>query len=140
MSLGSDSKKGFGASPRITRNADEGSYRLLRGHRLRTRRFPLRLVEIEEMGQLDLSLFATSPQSKDVDASEYRDRVAAVARWSEEAGFSGILVYADNGLVDPWLVSQLIIESTETLSPLVAVQPVYVHPYSAAKMVASLGY
>src|SRR2546421_5264467 len=92
------------------------------------------------MGQFDISLFATSPQSKDVDASEYRDRVAAVARWSEEASFSGILVYADNGLVDPWLVSQLIVESTEKLSPLVAVQPVYMHPYSAAKMVASLGY
>ena len=87
-----------------------------------------------------ISLFGTCPQSKDVDASEYRDRVAAVARWSEDAGFSGILVYADNGLVDPWLVSQLIVESTDRLSPLVAVQPVYMHPYSVAKMVASLGY
>jgi alkanesulfonate monooxygenase len=92
------------------------------------------------MTDSDITLFATSPQSKGVDSSEYRDRVAAVARWSEDAGFSGILVYADNGLVDPWLVSQLIVESTERLSPLVAVQPVYMHPYSAAKMVASLGY
>jgi len=92
------------------------------------------------MDRTNITLFGTSPQSKDVNASEYRDRVAAVARWSEEAGFSGILVYADNGLVDPWLVSQLIVESTERLSPLVAVQPVYMHPYSAAKMVASLGH
>jgi alkanesulfonate monooxygenase len=92
------------------------------------------------MSRTDISLFAISPQSKDVDAEHYRDRVASVARWSEGAGFTGILVYADNGLVDPWLVSQLIVESTERLSPLVAVQPVYMHPYSAAKMVASLGY
>jgi alkanesulfonate monooxygenase len=88
----------------------------------------------------ELRLFATAPQSKDFDAAEYRERVAAVARWSEQAGFAGILVYADNGLVDPWLVSQIVVESTERIAPLVAVQPVYMHPYSAAKMVASIGY
>jgi alkanesulfonate monooxygenase len=37
-------------------------------------------------------------------------------------------------------VSQLVIESTERLAPLVAVQAAYMHPYSAAKMVTSLGY
>ena len=87
-----------------------------------------------------LRLFATCPQSKDVHPSRYRERVVAVARWSENAGYAGILVYADNGLADPWLVAQLIVESTQKLSPLVAVQPVYMHPYSAAKMVASIGY
>jgi alkanesulfonate monooxygenase len=92
------------------------------------------------MGQTNIRLFGTSPQSKDVAASDYRERVTEVARWSENAGFAGILVYADNGLVDPWLVSALIVASTVRLSPLVAVQPVYMHPYSAAKMVASLGY
>jgi hypothetical protein len=56
------------------------------------------------------------------------------------AGFSGIVVHADSGLVDLWLVFQLIVESMERPSPLVAVQPVSIHPYSAAKMVASLGY
>ena len=92
------------------------------------------------MRHSDITLFGTSPQSKDVSASEYRERVSAVARWSEDAGFAGILVYADNGIVDPWLVAQVIVENTERLSPLVALQPVYMHPYSAAKMVASLGY
>jgi alkanesulfonate monooxygenase len=37
------------------------------------------------------------------------------------------------------LVSQLIIQSTERLAPLVAVQAAYMHPYTAAKMVATLG-
>jgi alkanesulfonate monooxygenase len=49
------------------------------------------------------------------------------------------VVHGDSGLVDLWLVSQLIVESMERLSPLVAVQPISIHPYSAAKMVASLG-
>ena len=41
---------------------------------------------------------------------------------------------------NPWLVSQLIIEATERLCPLVAIQPVYMHPYSVAKMVTSLAH
>jgi len=52
----------------------------------------------------------------------------------------GILIYTDNGLVDPWLVAQLVLTHTERLCPLVAVQPVYMHPYAIAKMVASLGF
>ena len=85
-------------------------------------------------------VFSTTPQSKDVPREEYLRRVADVSRWSEEAGCHGILVYTDNGIVDPWLVSQVVIQSTERLSPLVAVQPVYMHPYSVAKMVASLAF
>jgi alkanesulfonate monooxygenase len=85
-------------------------------------------------------LFSTSPQSKDVPRGEYLQRVADVARWSEEAGCEGILVYTDNSIVDPWLVSQVILQSTARLAPLVATQPVYMHPYSVAKMVATLGF
>ncbi|MBB4661667.1 LLM class flavin-dependent oxidoreductase [Conexibacter arvalis] len=91
-------------------------------------------------GDAALRVFSTTPQSKDLGPEEYARRVADVARWSEEAGCEGILVYTDNGIVDPWLVSQLILQSTERLCPLVAVQPVYMHPYSVAKMVTSLAY
>lgn len=85
-------------------------------------------------------IYSTCPQSKDVDASRYLAAVSDIARWSEAAGCTGILVYTDNGIVDPWLVSQAVITSTERLQPLVAVQPVYLHPYAVAKMVTSLGY
>jgi alkanesulfonate monooxygenase len=88
----------------------------------------------------EVEIFATCPQSKDVAQEQYLKEVADVARWSEEAGCRGILVYTDNGLVDPWLVSQVILQSTEQLAPLVAIQPVYMHPYSAAKMVSSLAF
>jgi alkanesulfonate monooxygenase len=66
--------------------------------------------------------------------------VIDTARWSEAAGCEGMLVYTDNGIADPWLVSQTIVEHTERLSPLVAVQSAYMHPYSVAKMVSTLGY
>jgi alkanesulfonate monooxygenase len=85
-------------------------------------------------------VFSTCPQSADTEPGVYLRRVKDVARWSEEAGCRGILVYSDNRLVDPWLLSQVILEATQALSPLVAVQPIYMHPYTAAKMVASLAY
>jgi alkanesulfonate monooxygenase len=89
---------------------------------------------------MDLVIFSTCPQSRGTPRDDYGRRVAEVARWSEAAGYEGTLVYTDNGLVDPWLVSQMIIQSTERLAPLVAVQAAYMHPYSAAKMVATLGH
>jgi alkanesulfonate monooxygenase len=87
-----------------------------------------------------LRLFSTCPPSSDYEQSEYRQRVIDVARWSEQCGCAGILVYSDNRLLDPWMVSQIIIQNTSALSPLVAIQPVYMHPYTVAKMVASLGH
>jgi alkanesulfonate monooxygenase len=94
------------------------------------------------MNRLDATIrvFSTCPQSRGVNRESYVQHVMDVARWSEEAGCHGILVYADNGLVDPWLVSQIILQNTRCLSPLVALQPIYMHPYTAAKMVASLGH
>src|SRR6266566_587968 len=85
-----------------------------------------------------LQLFSTCPQSFGFDKESYARQVRKVARWSERCGCQGILVYTDNSLVDPWLVSEIIVESTKGLSPLVAIQPVYMHPYSVAKMMASL--
>jgi alkanesulfonate monooxygenase len=87
-----------------------------------------------------LRVFTTCEQSIRSASESYLDEVAEIARWSDEAGCEGILIYTDNGLVDPWLLAQVVIANTETLCPLVAVQPVYMHPYSAAKMAASLGF
>src|SRR6266536_427081 len=87
-----------------------------------------------------LKVFATCPPSYTASPQSYRREVLEVARWSEAAGCEGILIYTDNGLVDPWLIAQEMIAHTERLSPLVAVQPVYMHPYAVAKVVASLGF
>src|SRR5919204_1053549 len=92
------------------------------------------------LGGAGARVFSTAPPSKGVPPEEYVRQLSDVARWSDDAGCEGILVYTDNGLVDPWLVAQLIVHETRSLSPLVAVQPVYMHPYSAAKMVASLAH
>lgn len=87
-----------------------------------------------------LKVFATCPASYTAARDTYLAQVVDAARWSEAAGCEGILVYTDNGLVDPWVVSQVILTHTERLCPLVAVQPVYMHPYAVAKIVASFGF
>ena len=84
------------------------------------------------------TFYSTCPPFRGEEPDAYRRLVRDVARWSEAGGCEGILVYTDNGLLDPWLVAQLVIQNTSSISPLVAVQPVYMHPYSVAKMVASL--
>lgn len=88
----------------------------------------------------ELAIFSTCPQSKDVGRDEYRERVIEIAKWSESVGCAGILVYTDNGIADPWLVAQIILENTEHIAPLVAVQPIYMLPYTAAKKISTLAY
>lgn len=88
-----------------------------------------------------LDVFSTCPRSdRPVASADYLREVEDVARWSEENGCKGILVYSDNSMLDPWIVSERILQATETLCPLVAVQPIYMHPYTAAKMVATFGH
>lgn len=89
---------------------------------------------------MSVRIYTTCPQSKDIEPAHYLRTVADVSRWSEAAGCEGMLIYTDNRIVDPWLVSQVVLESTERLKPLVAIQPIYMHPYAAAKMVASLAF
>jgi alkanesulfonate monooxygenase len=87
-----------------------------------------------------VKVFSTAPQSVDHQSAEYLRKIADVARWSDACGCEGILVYTDNRILDPWLVSQVVVENSERLAPLVAVQPAYMHPYAAAKMVTSIGF
>lgn len=87
-----------------------------------------------------IEYFSTCPPSTSVEREAYADTVIRIAQWSEAYGCAGILVYTDHSLVDPWLLAHLIAQHTARLVPLVAVQPVYMHPYTVAKMVASFGH
>src|SRR5437762_3695798 len=87
-----------------------------------------------------LQVFATCPPSYTAAPERYLSDVVTVTRWSEAAQCEGMLIYTDNGLVDPWSVAQGVNTHTEPLAPLVAVQPIYMHPYAVAKLVATLGF
>lgn len=92
-----------------------------------------------------IELFSTCPPLGGGEAPLVRDNrrnyaheVLQAASWSERAGCRGMLVYSDNSQPDPWMISHLIIQHTETLCPLVAVQPVYMHPYTVAKAITTI--
>lgn len=93
-----------------------------------------------ELSTESIGIYSTCPQSRDVDRREYLRRIAETARWSERFGCRGMLVYSDNGLVDPWLVANVVLQHTQELRPLIAVQPIYMHPYAAAKLIATFGH
>lgn len=86
----------------------------------------------------EFKVYSTCPQSKDIPPADYVQTAIDHARWSEAAGCAGMLIYTDNGLVDPWLIAGIVLANTRRLAPLVAVQPVYMHPYWVAKQIASL--
>lgn len=68
----------------------------------------------------------------------FLDHLAKSALCAEKQGWDALLVYSDNSQLDPWLLATAMLEATSKLSPLVAVQPIYVHPFALAKSVASL--
>lgn len=86
-----------------------------------------------------VEVFSTCPPSSTAHLPSYRQQVIDVARWSEASGCTGILVYSDNSQLDAWLVSDTIIRNTTALCPLIAVQPIYMHPYTVAKAISSIG-
>ncbi len=85
-------------------------------------------------------VFSTCPQSSKLEQRDYLGRVVEIAGWCERYNYDGILVYYDHSLIDPWLVSTSVVNATETVSPLVAVQPTAMPPYSVAKMLATQAY
>jgi len=96
-----------------------------------------------------LKIYATTPESEPqnislkkeaVDGISYYNHIVNTAKWSEAHGFTGTLIYSNNSLVDGWSVAQIILEHTESLRPLLAVNPVYIRPYSLAKRIASLAF
>jgi alkanesulfonate monooxygenase len=60
------------------------------------------------------------------------------ARWTEDAGYRGALVYTDFVSIDSWTAAQAIIADTATFVPLVAVQPMDMTPFALARAVSSL--
>src|SRR6266404_9251326 len=83
---------------------------------------PVERMPVVELTRRPVELFSTCPASSTVDRELYVQNIIDAARWSEEAGCKGILVYSDNSLLDAWLVSHIIIQNTKTLCPLIAVQ------------------
>jgi alkanesulfonate monooxygenase len=83
--------------------------------------------------------FTISPRT--LDERLYWENIRTVAQLSQRYSCTGILIFTGNDtFVEPWLVAHSVILESEHLSPLVAVNPMYLHPFTAAKMVSSFAY
>lgn len=85
-------------------------------------------------------LFTTMPESIEGDRLQFISEIKRIAIQSEKYGFRGTLLYSDNRLADPWVVTSLILDETTHLIPMIALQPVYMHPYTVAKKISSIAF
>jgi alkanesulfonate monooxygenase SsuD/methylene tetrahydromethanopterin reductase-like flavin-dependent oxidoreductase (luciferase family) len=89
-----------------------------------------------EMTKMKLRVFPAIPRNP--DPAKCIDELMRVARFSDRNGFAGILLFAGNDtLVEPWSIAQHILAHTSESSPLIAVNPIYMHPFTVAKFVSS---
>lgn len=88
---------------------------------------------------MEIDLFTTTPQSVEYDRQVFLKELKRISKQTEKYGFKGILVYSDNRLADPWMITGIILAETTHIIPMIALQPMYMHPYTAAKMIASIG-
>jgi alkanesulfonate monooxygenase len=76
--------------------------------------------------------------SRNSDPSYYVDELMRIAHFSDRNGFEGILLFSGNDvLVEPWSMAQQIVSQTQRSSPLVAVNPIYMHPFTVARIISS---
>jgi alkanesulfonate monooxygenase len=88
------------------------------------------------MTKTRLRVFPAIPRNP--NAAKYIDELMRVARFGERNGLQGPLLFAGNDtLVEPWSMAQHILAQTAKISPLIAVNPAYMHPFTVAKFVSS---
>jgi alkanesulfonate monooxygenase len=85
------------------------------------------------------TFYTAVPRMRDLNGAA--QTALDVVRWSDENNFDGVLFFTGSGAVlDPWVIATASIASSSRLIPLIAVNPVYVHPFAAARMVASIAH
>lgn len=89
----------------------------------------------------EIAIIGTCPDlQKDMTSRQYVAAIESAARQAEEKEWSAMLIYSDHKQFDPWLCANVILSATKRISPLIALQPLYMHPFTAAKLIASLSF
>lgn len=70
--------------------------------------------------------------------ANYISQTRKMIQESERLGFNGILFFQNNSNnLEPWVLGQEILSTTKHQSPIIAINPAYIHPYTAAQKIAS---
>jgi alkanesulfonate monooxygenase SsuD/methylene tetrahydromethanopterin reductase-like flavin-dependent oxidoreductase (luciferase family) len=62
----------------------------------------------------------------------------ATARLAERFKYDGILIFYNHRQLDPWILTSALLERTERITPLIALQPYTMPPFSTAKAISSI--
>ncbi len=86
----------------------------------------------------DIHTFAITPRT--LSSEEYWKNIDLVGEWCAEYGLTGPLLFNGNDtFVEVFVAAQTMVEKYG-LSPLIAVNPEYMHPFTVAKFVSSYAY
>lgn len=88
---------------------------------------------------MHLNTFVIAPRSHAVQTA-WCD-IAATIAFAHRFGVTGVLAFAGNDvMVDPWFAALYACQTTSALKPLIAVNPIYMHPFQVAKLVSTIAY
>ncbi|NNE91335.1 MAG: LLM class flavin-dependent oxidoreductase [Verrucomicrobiales bacterium] len=86
----------------------------------------------------NINVFTITPRT--LEAEDYWENIDQVGEWCGKYDFTGPLLFTGNDtFVEPWVCCQAMVERYG-LSPLIAINPLYAHPFTVAKMVSSIAY
>lgn len=71
-------------------------------------------------------------------SSDYKESVLQLCSLAEKYNFTGGLIHYNHRVLNPWILTTMILEHTKNFIPLIALQPYSMPPLTAAKMVESL--
>jgi alkanesulfonate monooxygenase len=89
------------------------------------------------MARYNFNLLATTPAPQAADG-DFHQQFAEFAQRAERYQIDGLLIFCSHRYFDPWAVAGIILQSTKTITPLVALQPYALAPFTAAKLIWSL--
>jgi alkanesulfonate monooxygenase len=90
------------------------------------------------MSKPTIRIIGSTPPSAGEPRRDFIGRFNDAIQRLDEAGWTSALIYTSNASLDPWVLAHRLIVGTRTLRPLVAVQPIYAHPFTVANQIASL--
>lgn len=82
-----------------------------------------------------VNIYPTNDRRATID---YASLLKEHAIHSKECGFAHTLVTVGDKRIDPWIISQAGLSGFDSFNPIVAVNPLYVHPVEVAKKVVAL--
>jgi len=86
----------------------------------------------------EISVFSVLPRNEETQEYFSAD-IKPFIRLSEKHHYTGMLLFQSNrGNIEPWVFAQELLCNSTTLQPFIAVNPVYMHPFTVAKKILTL--